>query len=109
MLLVGHADCTASTRQHELQIIQIIQIIQIRGLSCLKDLDHLNGVLVNLPNVWNILGSRSPRWMGNAKVPVAVTISDFMQAIRDVSAGFERRVGALTTRGQLCALKYPYT
>ena len=31
-----------------------------------------------------MFNSRSLRWMGSAKVPVVVTISDFMQAIREV-------------------------
>ena len=43
---VYHADCTAPTRQHELDHTdhtdqQIIQIIQIRNTSSLKDLDQV--------------------------------------------------------------------
>ena len=44
--VLDHADCTAPTRQHELDHTdhtdqQIIQIIQIRNTSSLKDLDQV--------------------------------------------------------------------
>ena len=41
-----HPNCTAPTRQHELDHtdIQIIQIMQITNIPALKDLDHRLGV-----------------------------------------------------------------
>lgn len=42
--IIGHADFSAYTRQHELDHTWIIQIVQVRNLSALRHLDHQGGI-----------------------------------------------------------------